>query len=63
MENKYVYWDNRNYCYKEIPEEFIDDAKNYFGDIDYHLDNNDEMIFYKLVPYKTLKKKINYELE
>ena len=63
MENKYVYWDNNDYHYKEIDEEYINRYKEYFSNLDDRLNENNEIVFYKLVPYKTLKKKVNYELE
>lgn len=65
MENRYVYWDNITHCFREIPEKNIDKPVAYFDDIDDYLGDDDEIAFFKLIPYKTLKRKVevNYEFE
>ncbi|MCA9748636.1 MAG: hypothetical protein KC414_05985 [Romboutsia sp.] len=65
MENKLVYFDPSIHVYVEIGHEYVtnsDEVVEYFGEnaINYMLDNNGELIFYKLVPYARVKK--NYKL-
>ena len=63
---KFVYFDRRDYCYKEIEEKYIDTPNNltsYFGYIEDQLDDNNQLIIYKLVPQKTLVKNVNFKFK
>ncbi len=68
MEDKYVYYDKRDFGYSEISKEAVEKgaeslAKDWFGYIDDQLDSNNELIIYKLVPFKVLKKDVNYKFK
>lgn len=62
--NKFVYYNKRDYNYEEIKEDYLESPytlDDYFGaSIEDHMSNN-EFIVYKLVPYKVLKKEINWK--
>lgn len=67
MEEKYIYYDRGgDYNYKEIKEEYLksnDSFKNYFGYIDDQFDENNEIVVYKLVLFKTFKKETSYKFK
>jgi hypothetical protein len=60
----FVYYNRREYEYREICEEDFENEEifiKYFGYMDDHLDNNDELTIYELVPHKVLKKDVKYK--
>lgn len=65
MEDKYVYYDRGGSMdWREIDKKYMQtekEFKSYFGYIDDQFDENDEIIVYKLVPFKVFKKEINYK--
>lgn len=66
MDRKFVFLDREQYGYSPIEERFLnapEELENYFGYIDDHLDENNELIIYELIPYKVLKKDVTYKFK
>lgn len=63
---KYVYYEPEfNYGFQEIEERWLktqETLKKFFGKENSSIDKNNEIIIYKLVPYKVLKKEVGYKV-
>lgn len=60
----YVYYDKEDFEYKEIDGKYLENAKElekYFGhSIKYNLNEDKELVIYKLIKHKVFKKEFKF---